>query len=73
MTQQASNKATLTTPVDLAKYQVATTRNVLKEMNDKADHAIDDQAPLQTHSVINCLLIIKRQTKLRTVSGIMSI
>jgi hypothetical protein len=51
MTQQASNEATLTTPVDLAKDQVATTRNVLKEMNDKADPAIDDQAACSTPMV----------------------
>jgi hypothetical protein len=44
MTPQVSNKATLATPVDPAKDQVATTRRVLREMNDKADHAIDDQA-----------------------------
>ena len=44
MTTQVSNKTTLTTPVDLAKDQVATTRRVLREMNDKADRAIDTQA-----------------------------
>jgi hypothetical protein len=48
MTQQASNKATLTTPVDPAKDQVTQTRRVLKEMNDKADRAIDDQVARST-------------------------
>jgi hypothetical protein len=43
MTQQASNNATLTTAVDPAKDQVAETRRVLREMNDKADRAIDEQ------------------------------
>jgi hypothetical protein len=43
-----SNKATLTTPVDPAKDQVTQTRRVLKEMNDKADRAMDDQAAAST-------------------------
>jgi hypothetical protein len=38
-----SNKAALTTPVDHAKDQVAETRRILREMNDKADAAIDKQ------------------------------
>ena len=40
---QVSNKATLTTPFDPTNDQVAQTRRVLREMNDKADRAIDDQ------------------------------
>jgi hypothetical protein len=43
-----STKAALTTPVDPAKDQVATTRRVLREMNDKADRAIDTQAAAST-------------------------
>jgi hypothetical protein len=43
MTQQASNKAALITPVDLAKDQVTEARRVLREMNDRADRAIDSQ------------------------------
>jgi hypothetical protein len=43
MTQQVSNKATLTTPVDLKKDQVDVTRRVLDEMWGKADRAIDEQ------------------------------
>jgi hypothetical protein len=38
-----NNKAALATPVDPTYDQVATTRRVLREMNDKADHAIDIQ------------------------------
>jgi hypothetical protein len=38
-----SNKATLKTPVDSRKDQVAESRRVLREMNDKADRAIDEQ------------------------------
>jgi hypothetical protein len=48
MTTQASNKAALTTPVDPAKDQVAETRRVLREMNDKADAAIDAQVAAST-------------------------
>jgi hypothetical protein len=48
MTPQVSNKAVLTTPVDPAKDQVAETRRVLREMNDKADRAIDDQVARST-------------------------
>ena len=43
MTQQVSNKATLTTSVDLKKDQVEEIRRVLREMWDKADRAIDEQ------------------------------
>jgi hypothetical protein len=43
MTPQIGNKADLTTPVDLTKDQVAETRCVLKEMNDRADRAIGAQ------------------------------
>ena len=43
-----STKATLTAPVDPAKNQVATSRRILKEMNDKADRAIDTQALAST-------------------------
>ncbi|MGB8235315.1 MAG: hypothetical protein WCF35_05605 [Pseudolabrys sp.] len=38
-----SSKAALTTPVDPAKDQVEETRRVLREMNDRADRAIDEQ------------------------------
>ena len=48
MIPQVSNKAALTKPVDLAKDQVAETRRVLREMNDRADRAIDDQAAAST-------------------------
>jgi hypothetical protein len=48
MTQQVSNKATLATPVDLAKDQVAQTRRVLQVMCGKADRAIDAQAAAST-------------------------
>ena len=47
MRQQVSN-ATLTTPVDPAKDQVAESRRVLREMNDKAERAIDDQVARST-------------------------
>ncbi len=43
MTAQVSNKPILMTPADPAKDQVAETRRVLQEMNDKADRAIDTQ------------------------------
>lgn len=46
-----SNKAALTTPVDLAKDQVTKTRLVLREMNDKADRAIDEQSGRSTPMV----------------------
>jgi hypothetical protein len=48
MTNQASNKAILTTPADPAKDQVAESRRVLREMNDKADRAADDQVARST-------------------------
>ena len=48
MTQQGSNKATLTTPVDLKKDQVDVTRRVLEEMWDKANSAIDEQTGRST-------------------------
>jgi hypothetical protein len=48
MTNQAITKAALTTPVDPAKDQVATTRRVLREMNGNADRAIDTQAAAST-------------------------
>ncbi len=38
----------LTTPADPAKDQVAETRRVLQEMNDKADRAIDTQVARST-------------------------
>lgn len=43
-----SNKAALITPVDPKKDQVAESRRVLKEMNDKADRAADDQVARST-------------------------
>lgn len=48
MKNQASNEATLTTPVDMAKDQVEVTRRVLREMWDKADRAIDQQTGRST-------------------------
>ena len=48
MTQQVSNKAALTTPVNPTKDQVIESRRVLKEMNDKADRAIDEQSARST-------------------------
>jgi hypothetical protein len=48
MTNQVSGKATLTTPVNPAKDQVAETRRVLREMNDKADRAADEQVARST-------------------------
>ena len=48
MTQQVTNKAALTTPADPAKGQVAETRRILREMNDKADRAIDEQTACST-------------------------
>jgi hypothetical protein len=48
MTNQVSTKAILTTPVDLSKDQVAETRRVLREMNARADSAIDAQAAAST-------------------------
>jgi hypothetical protein len=47
MMPQVSN-ATLTTPVDPVKDQVAETRRVLREMNDKADRIIDQQVAAST-------------------------
>jgi hypothetical protein len=47
MTPQVSN-ASLTTPVDPAKDQVAESRRVLREMNGRADRAIDGQAARST-------------------------
>jgi hypothetical protein len=48
MTPQVNNKAALTAPVDPTNNQVAETRRVLKEMNDKADRAIDEQTAAST-------------------------
>jgi hypothetical protein len=47
MTPQIST-ATLITPVDSAKDQVAETRRVLREMNDKVDRVIDAQVAAST-------------------------
>jgi hypothetical protein len=47
MTPQVAN-ATLITPVDPAKDQVAETRRILREMNDKADRAIGEQVAAST-------------------------
>jgi hypothetical protein len=38
----------MSAPVDPAKDQVATTRRVLREMNDQAERAIDPQAAAST-------------------------
>ena len=43
-----SSKAALTAPVDPKKDHVAETRRVLREMNDKADGATDDQVARST-------------------------
>jgi hypothetical protein len=43
-----SNKAALTTPVDLSKDQVGETHRILKAMNARADSAIDAQAAAST-------------------------
>jgi predicted transglutaminase-like cysteine proteinase len=48
MTPQIGSKANLTTPVDLTKDQVAETRRVLKEMNERVDQAIDAQVAAST-------------------------
>jgi hypothetical protein len=43
MTSQTKPDATLSKPVDLKKDQVDESRRVLREMNDRADRAIDEQ------------------------------
>ena len=43
MTSQTKPDATLSKPVDPKKDQVDETRRVLREMNDRADRAIDEQ------------------------------
>jgi hypothetical protein len=43
MTQQVDKRVALTRPADMTKDQVTETRRVLREMNEKADRAIDDQ------------------------------
>ena len=43
MTSQINTDATLSKPVDPKKDQVDETRRVLREMNDKANRAIDEQ------------------------------
>lgn len=43
MTSQTPTNAKLVTPVDPKKDQVEETRRVLREMNDRADRAIDEQ------------------------------
>ena len=43
-----TNKAALITPVDPKNDQLAQTRRVLREMNDAADRAIDDQVARST-------------------------
>jgi hypothetical protein len=48
MTNEVSNKAALITLVDPKSDQVAETRRVLKEMNDKADRAVDTQVARST-------------------------
>ena len=45
---QASRNAAQITPVDPTKDQVAETRRILREMNDRADRAIDDQVARST-------------------------
>jgi hypothetical protein len=40
--------STKTAPVDPTKDQVAESRRVLREMNDKADRAIDEQVARST-------------------------
>jgi hypothetical protein len=43
MTRQIKTDATLSKPVDPKEDQVEATRRVLREMNDRADRAIDEQ------------------------------
>ncbi len=43
-----STKEAMTTPADTGKDQVVTTRRILREMNAKADRAIDDQVAAST-------------------------
>ena len=43
MTRQIKPDATLSKPVDPKTDQVEETRRVLREMNDRANRAIDDQ------------------------------
>ena len=45
---KSGNAAALTTPVDPRKDQVSETRRVLREMNDAADRAIDQQVAHST-------------------------
>jgi hypothetical protein len=48
MTKEMTNKAALMTSFDPKGDQVADTRRLLKEMNDKADRAVDDQVARST-------------------------
>jgi hypothetical protein len=48
-----SNKAAQVTPVDPKKDQLAESRRVLKEMNDKADRAADEQVARSTPMMPN--------------------
>jgi hypothetical protein len=45
---QLSNKAALIKPADMTRDQVTETRRVLREMNEKAERAIDDQVARST-------------------------
>jgi len=45
---KSSNTSSLRTPVDAKKDQVSETRRVLREMNDGADRAIDQQVAHST-------------------------
>ena len=48
MTKQLDNRAALIKPSDLTKDQVTETRRILREMNEKAERAIDDQVARST-------------------------
>jgi hypothetical protein len=48
MTAQVDKRAALIRPADMTKDQVTETRRVLREMNEKADRAIDDQVTRST-------------------------
>jgi hypothetical protein len=50
---QVTNKTALIRPADMTKDQVTETRRVLREMNDKADRAIDDQVARSTPMASN--------------------
>ena len=48
MTKQLDNRAALIKPADMTKDQVTETRRILREMNEKAERAVDDQVARST-------------------------